>query len=59
MGHARNAKIVKASRMLVSMTINDDNIIINNNFNSFMDGLDNKSLEKEKKNKNTNMVMIT
>ena len=38
------------------MTINDDNIIIDNDFNFFVNALDNKSLKNEKRNNNTNMA---
>lgn len=40
------------------MTVNNDNIIINNDSNSSIDGLDNKGLENEKRNKSTNIAMI-
>ena len=40
------------------MTIDNDNIIINNDFNFFIDSLDNKSLENEKKNKNIDIAII-
>lgn len=48
MGYANNIRIVRELRMLKSITINHNNIIINNDFNSSMDDLDNKSLENEK-----------
>lgn len=41
------------------MTSNNSNSIINNYFNFFMDSLDNKNLENKKRNKNTNIAMIT
>ena len=44
--------------MLEGMTINDNNIIIDNDFNFFMVGLNNKSLKNKKINKNTNIIMI-
>ena len=40
------------------MTVNNDNIIIDNDSNSSIDGLDNKSLENEKRNKSTYIAMI-
>ena len=45
--------------MLESMTVDNDDIIIDNDFNSSTDDLDNKSLKNEKRNKNTNMTRIT
>ena len=59
MGHASNARIVRASRMLEGMTVDDNDTIIDNDSNSSTDGLDNKSLENEKRNKSTNMAIIT
>lgn len=41
------------------MTINNDNIIIDNDFNFSMNDLNSKSLENKKRNKSTIMVMIT
>ena len=41
--------MVKISRMLENMIIDDNNIIINNDSNSFTDGLDNKNLENVNK----------
>ena len=58
MRHASNAKTIKVSRMLEDVIIDDNDIIINNNSNSFIDGLDNKSLENEKLNKSTNIAII-
>ena len=58
MGHLSNIKIVKVSRMLESMTVNNDDIIIDNDFNFSINGLDNKSLENEKKNESINMSII-
>ena len=40
------------------MTIDDDNKIIDNASNFFTDGLNNKSLENEKRNKSTNIIII-
>ena len=48
--YVSNAKIVKVSRMLETIIVDNDNIIIDNNFNSFIDSLNNKSLENEKRN---------
>lgn len=45
--------------MLENMTIDNDNKIIDNDSNFSTDDLDNKSLENEKRNENTNMAMIT
>ena len=59
MGHASNARIVRASRMLEGMTVDDDDTIIDNDSNSSTDGSDNESLENEKRNESTNMAMIT
>ena len=47
MKYTSNAKIIRASKMLEGMTINDNNIVTNNDFNSFTDDLDNKNLEKK------------
>ena len=49
MRHAKNTKIVKALRILESMTIDNDDTIIKNDSNSFTNGLNNKSLENPKK----------
>ena len=59
MGYANNTKIVQVSKMLESMTVDNDDTIIDNDSNFFMNGLDNKSLENEKRNKNTNIAIIT
>ena len=45
-------------RILEGMTIDNDDIIIDNDFNSFINGLDNKSLENKKWKKNTNIAII-
>ena len=58
MRYASNIKIIQVLKMLKSMTPNNNNIIINNNFNSFTNGLNNKSLENKKRNKNTNILII-
>lgn len=44
--------------MLEDIIINSDNKIINNDFNFFKDGLDNKILENEENNKSINMTII-
>ena len=49
MKHVNNAKIVKVLKILKNMTINDDDTIIDNNSNFFINGLDNKSFKNEKK----------
>ena len=59
MRYVSNVKIIRVSKMLESMIIDNDNIIINNNSNSFKNGLNNKNLENKKRNESTNMVMIT
>ena len=41
------------------MTINYNNISIDNNFNFSINGLDNKSLEKKKRNESINIAIIT
>lgn len=41
------------------MTANDDNIIINHDFNFSIDDLDNKSLKNKKINKSSNIIIIT
>ena len=58
MGHISNARIVKASRMLKSITVDDDDTIIDNNSNSSTDGSDNENLENKKGNESTNMAII-
>ena len=45
--------------MLKNMTIDDDDTIIDNDSNSSINSLDNKTLKNEKKNENTNIAMIT
>ena len=40
------------------MTINDNNIITNNDFNSFIESLNNKNQVIDKRNKSTNKEMI-
>ena len=59
MRYANNITIIKVSRILEGMTIDDDDIIINNNSNSSTNSLDNKRLENEKRNENTNITIIT
>ena len=58
MGYINNAKIVKASKILENIIVNNNNIIIDNDFNSSIDSLNNKSLKNKKINKNTNMAII-
>lgn len=58
MEYANKAKIVNISKILEGMTIDDDNIIIDNDSNFFTDVIDNKSLENEKRDQSTNMAMI-
>ena len=50
--------MVKISRMLEKMTINDDDTIINNDSNFSTDSLNKKSLDNKKRNKSINMVII-
>ena len=45
--------------MLEGMTVDDDDTIIDNNSNSFINSFDNKILENKKGNKSTNIAMIT
>lgn len=59
MRYINNAKIIKVSRMLEDMIINDDIIIINNDSNSSINDLDNKNLKNKKRNESTNITMIT
>lgn len=51
-----NVRIIRVLKILKSMTINNDNIIRNNNSNFFIHGLNNKNQENEKKNQKTNIV---
>ena len=44
--------------MLKNITINNNKIIINNDFNFFINGLDNKNIKNEKKYKNINIIII-
>lgn len=44
--------------MIKAITINENDTIINNNSNFLIDDLINKSLENEKRNKNTNITII-
>lgn len=58
MGYISNVKTIKILRILENMTINDNDTIINNDFNSFTNSLNNKSLENEKRNENINIAII-
>lgn len=58
MKYISNAKIGKLSKYQKNMTINNDDTIINNDLNSFMDSSNKKSLEKKEINKSTNIVII-
>lgn len=59
MRYTNNLKIVKVLKIFKDMTINDDNIIIDNNSNSFINSLNRKNLYNEKRNKINNMIIIT
>lgn len=49
MRYASNLKIVRVLLMLKNMTVDNDNIIIDNNSHFSINNLNNKSLKKEKK----------
>lgn len=49
MRYINNIKIVKVLKILEKIIINNDDIIINNNFNSSMNNLKNKNLKIRKK----------
>lgn len=59
MRYTNNLKIVKVLKIFKDMTINDDNIIIDNNSNFFINSLNRKNLYNEKRNKINNMIIIT
>ena len=58
MRYASNAKIVKTSKIVEGITINNNDTIIDKNFNIFTDDLNKKNLEIEKRNESTNMAII-
>lgn len=58
MDYVINIRIVKILRILEGMTIDDNNTIIDNDSNFFINSLDNKSPKKQKRNKSINMAII-